>query len=132
MTALRGSVSIAAVSAILLLNIEGAWAQDSAVGSSGAGEAYVVYGGANVTGPIDLTGLNAAQGFIIQGDEVNDRTGRSVSAKSGSGSSGSNKLSVTDGEVSDMNMTEVMDLVELVDSQIGETQLIDAFAPLDM
>jgi len=38
-------------------------------GGSNAGEAYVIYGVAGATrGTLDLTGLTAAQGFVIQGD----------------------------------------------------------------
>ena len=56
-------------------------------GGNNAGEAYVVFGtgagfGVDVAGRqvIDLTGLTAAQGFIIQGDTVYDNAGFSVSS----------------------------------------------------
>ena len=56
-------------------------------GGTDAGEAYVVFGtasgfGTNVGGRqvIDLTTLSAAEGFIIQGDAADDRTGISVSS----------------------------------------------------
>ncbi|GLQ23912.1 hypothetical protein GCM10007853_17860 [Algimonas ampicilliniresistens] len=57
-------------------------------GGNRAGEAYVVFGGAGGFGTadgsgrqvIDLTGLTESQGFIIQGDSANDRTGFSVSS----------------------------------------------------
>ena len=60
-------------------------------GGPNAGEAYVVFGKASGFGTevvtngqarqvIDLTSLSAAEGFIIQGDEPDDRAGRSVSS----------------------------------------------------
>ncbi|MBU4154396.1 MAG: integrin alpha, partial [Proteobacteria bacterium] len=57
-------------------------------GGSYSGEAYVVFGGAGGFGTvdvsgrqvIDLTSLNASQGFIIQGDAMIDQAGRSVSS----------------------------------------------------
>ncbi|MCP4385473.1 MAG: hypothetical protein GY798_29345, partial [Hyphomicrobiales bacterium] len=56
-------------------------------GGGNAGEAYVVFGsgsgfGSDVGGRqvIDLTGLSAAEGFIIQGDAASDAAGRSVSS----------------------------------------------------
>ena len=48
-------------------------------GGLGAGEAYVVFGKASGPGVVDLTNLAAGDGFIIQGDEANDRAGVSVS-----------------------------------------------------
>ena len=55
-------------------------------GGTAAGEAYVVFGtgdgfGVDVAGRqvIDLTSLTAAEGFIIQGDDMNDLAGESVS-----------------------------------------------------
>ncbi|CAN7250637.1 hypothetical protein [Aminobacter aminovorans] len=48
-------------------------------GGSSAGEAYVVFGSSSPVN-IDLTTLNATQGFIIQGDVAGDRTGWSVSS----------------------------------------------------
>jgi len=51
-----------------------------------AGEAYVLFGGAGGCGTsvgsrqvVDLTTLNSAQGFVIQGDAAYDRAGYSVS-----------------------------------------------------
>ncbi|RJF90026.1 hypothetical protein D3874_15600 [Oleomonas cavernae] len=56
-------------------------------GGADAGEAYVLFGGAGTFGSdvggrqvIDLTGLSAAQGFVIQGDLGADSTGYSVSS----------------------------------------------------
>ena len=50
-------------------------------GGAYAGEAYVIYGTAgNRAGFVDLTGLSASDGFIIQGDMAGDRAGGSVSA----------------------------------------------------
>jgi Ca2+-binding RTX toxin-like protein len=50
-------------------------------GDNGAGEAYVIYGVAGTArGTVDLTGLAAADGFIIRGDAAGDRAGRSVSS----------------------------------------------------
>ena len=49
-------------------------------GGSYAGEAYVVFGKAGGFGTIDLTGLAAADGFIIQGDAAADQAGFSVSS----------------------------------------------------
>ncbi len=50
-------------------------------GGTNAGEAYVIYGVAGAArGRVDLTGLTAAQGFIIQGDTAFDQAGRSVSS----------------------------------------------------
>jgi hypothetical protein len=47
--------------------------------SSYAGEAYVVYGGSNVT-DVDLQNLTPQQGFKILGDVIRDRAGGSVSS----------------------------------------------------
>ena len=58
--------------------IIGAWLGDD--GGSNAGEAYVLFGKAGGFGTVDLTGLSAADGFIIQGDAAEDRAGRSVSS----------------------------------------------------
>ncbi|PWR25783.1 hypothetical protein DKG74_02165 [Zavarzinia aquatilis] len=56
-------------------------------GGTNAGEVYVVFGGAGGFGTdvggrqvIDLTGLSAAQGFVIQGDTGSDLAGSSVAA----------------------------------------------------
>jgi len=50
-------------------------------GGTTAGEAYVIYGEAGATrGRVDLTGLTAAQGFIIQGDAAGDAAGGSVAS----------------------------------------------------
>ncbi len=56
----------------------GAWLGDD--GGSNAGEAYVIFGKAGGFGTVDLTGLSAADGFVIQGDAAEDRAGRSVSS----------------------------------------------------
>ncbi|HEV2747846.1 MAG TPA: hypothetical protein VGW34_11180 [Allosphingosinicella sp.] len=45
-----------------------------------AGEAYVIFGKASGFGTVDLTGLTAAQGFIVQGDSAVDGAGVSVSS----------------------------------------------------
>jgi hypothetical protein len=65
--------------------IVGAYRGDD--GGTDAGEAYVVFGsgagfGTAIGGRqiVDLSRLNAAQGFIIQGDASGDTAGRSVSA----------------------------------------------------
>jgi VCBS repeat-containing protein len=63
-------------------------ARDGDDGGGSAGEAYVVFGSASGFGVadasgrkvIDLTGLTAGQGFIIQGDLANDYAGISVSS----------------------------------------------------
>ena len=47
-------------------------------GGSNAGAAYVIFGKASGFGTIDLTGLAAADGFIIQGDAAGDVAGGSV------------------------------------------------------
>jgi hypothetical protein len=64
--------------------IVGAYRGDD--GGEGAGEAYVLFGGAAGFGSavsgrqvVALTALTAAQGFIIQGDYDGDYAGRSVS-----------------------------------------------------
>ncbi|MEL7086796.1 MAG: integrin alpha, partial [Cyanobacteria bacterium J06597_1] len=49
-------------------------------GGNAAGEAYVIYGTTEQRGTLDLTDLDAADGFIIQGDAADDQTGRSVSS----------------------------------------------------
>ena len=48
-------------------------------GGDDAGEAYVIFGGENIT-DIELSNLTAAQGFIIQGDVSGDAAGFSVSS----------------------------------------------------
>ncbi|MXP27194.1 hypothetical protein GRI39_14335, partial [Altererythrobacter indicus] len=65
--------------------IVGAYKGDD--GGTDAGEAYVIFGssgvfGTNISGRqvIDTTNLTAAQGFIIQGDAVNDLLGWSASS----------------------------------------------------
>lgn len=65
--------------------IIGAFGGDDA--ASNAGEAYVIFGGLNSFSvdsfgrlAIDLSSLNSAQGFIIQGDGGNDQLGISVSS----------------------------------------------------
>ncbi|HEV2746307.1 MAG TPA: hypothetical protein VGW34_03290, partial [Allosphingosinicella sp.] len=49
-------------------------------GGNSPGEAYLIFGKAGGFGTIDLGNLLPAQGFIIQGDEDQDRIGRSVSS----------------------------------------------------
>ncbi|MCP5089911.1 MAG: hypothetical protein GY949_03205, partial [Gammaproteobacteria bacterium] len=48
-------------------------------GGTSAGEAYVIFGKASGFGAIDLTGLAATDGFVIQGDAAGDDAGRGVS-----------------------------------------------------
>ena len=48
-------------------------------GGTSAGEAYIIYGGTNLSN-IDLSTLTSTQGIIIQGDTDFDQAGRSVSA----------------------------------------------------
>ena len=58
--------------------IVGAYLGDD--GGTNAGEAYVIYGKSGSTrGTVDLTGLAASDGFIIQGDTAGDYAGTSVS-----------------------------------------------------
>ena len=69
-------------------DVNGDGIDDLIVGANGgddggisAGEAYVIYGVAGTArGTVDLTGLTATQGFIIQGDRAGDRAGISVSS----------------------------------------------------
>ncbi len=51
-------------------------------GSDGSGESYVVFGGASVGagGAIELSSLNGANGFVLNGVDVGDFSGVSVSA----------------------------------------------------
>ena len=52
-------------------------------GDSGAGETYVVYGGANAPGTegvLDLSDLDGTNGFILTGIDAGDRSGWSVSS----------------------------------------------------
>jgi len=58
--------------------IAGAFRGDD--GGNNAGEAYVIYGQAGPRGTVDLTGLDPADGFIIQGDAEGDLAGISVAA----------------------------------------------------
>ncbi len=59
--------------------IVGAFGNDA--GGSGAGAAYVIYGTSGTDREkVDLTDLDAADGFIIQGDTEFDIAGRSVSS----------------------------------------------------
>ena len=62
--------------------IIGAWGADPN-GDSSAGGAYVVYGGASAPGTggvLDLGALDGTNGFILNGIDVGDRSGRSVSS----------------------------------------------------
>jgi len=56
--------------------------QADPVGRSGAGESYVVFGGAGVgaSGVIELSSLNGTNGFVLNGIDVDDYCGRSVSS----------------------------------------------------
>jgi len=47
-------------------------------GGASAGEAYIIFGGTNLT-DIDLQSITPSQGIIIQGDQVFDQAGSSVS-----------------------------------------------------
>ncbi len=51
-------------------------------GNNGAGKSYVVFGGSGVISApsFDLSTLNGSNGFVINGIDVNERAGRSVSA----------------------------------------------------
>ena len=52
-------------------------------GTSGAGETYLVYGGASApgtSGELDLSMLDGTNGFILTGIDANDRSGSSVSS----------------------------------------------------
>ncbi len=52
-------------------------------GDSGAGETYIIYGGANALGTggvLDLSTLNGTNGFILNGINASDRSGFSVSS----------------------------------------------------
>lgn len=49
-------------------------------GGAYAGEAYVIFGRSTGFATIDLTNLSPADGYIIQGDDADDRAGQSVSA----------------------------------------------------
>ncbi|WP_420011464.1 hypothetical protein [Tateyamaria sp.] len=52
-------------------------------GDSGAGETYVVYGGTRAPGTngvMDLSDLDGTNGFILNGIDADDRSGRSVSS----------------------------------------------------
>jgi len=56
---------------------------------TGAGRAYVVYGkGGAARGPVDLSALSMADGFIIQGDDADDLTGICVAAAGDSNGDG--------------------------------------------
>jgi Ca2+-binding RTX toxin-like protein len=60
--------------------IIGAIGAEPSGGAYATGEAYVIFGKASGFGTIDLGNLSSDQGFIIQGDEDQDRVGRSVSS----------------------------------------------------
>ncbi len=49
-------------------------------GGTDAGEAYVIYGTTDPRGNLDLTGLDAADGFIIQGSLPGDQAGHAVTS----------------------------------------------------
>ena len=49
-------------------------------GGAYAGEAYVIFGRSTGFTTIDLTNLSPSDGYIIQGDDADDRAGQSVSA----------------------------------------------------
>ena len=52
-------------------------------GTTRAGETYVIYGGANAPGTggkLDLSSLDGTNGFILNGIDANDQSGRSVSS----------------------------------------------------
>ena len=49
-------------------------------GESSAGETYVVYGGANAPGMLELSALDGSNGFTLTGIDESDRSGRSVSS----------------------------------------------------
>ena len=60
--------------------IIGAWRADPN-GNDNAGETYVIYGGASAPGGVlDLSSLNGTNGFILNGIDVGDSSGISVSS----------------------------------------------------
>jgi len=50
-------------------------------GESAAGSAYVVFGAADFSGPMNVTTLNGASGFRLDGVDENDRAGQSVAGE---------------------------------------------------
>ena len=45
-----------------------------------SGESYIVFGSASFGNSLDLASLNGTNGFVLNGDDGNDRSGRSVSS----------------------------------------------------
>lgn len=43
------------------------------------GQAYLIYGGSNISNPFDLSTLNGSNGFVISGNQLSDDLGGSVS-----------------------------------------------------
>ena len=60
-------------------DINGDGVADLIIGADGAGESYVVFGGGSVGEAFELSDLDGADGFVISGVDVNDRSGFSVS-----------------------------------------------------
>jgi Ca2+-binding RTX toxin-like protein len=59
--------------------IVGAWLGDA--GGRDAGAGYVIYGAAdNIRTRLELSDLSPVDGFLIQGDDLEDKAGRSISA----------------------------------------------------
>ena len=74
--------------------IIGAWRADPN-GDSGAGETYVIYGGASAPGTegvLDLGALDGTNGFILTGIDANDNSGFSVSSAGDVNGDGYNDL----------------------------------------
>ncbi len=81
-------------------------------GDSQAGEAYVVYGGANAPGTggvLDLGALDGSNGFTLTGIDAYDRSGRSVSSA---------------GDVNGDGYDDLIMGAYRADSQTGETYVI--------
>ena len=62
-------------------DVNGDGIDDLIIAAYGAGESYVVFGGSNVgnSGSLELSALNDSNGFILNGIDENDSSGRSVS-----------------------------------------------------
>ena len=62
--------------------IIGAWGADATNAKSSAGESYVVFGapGLGASGVIELSSLDGSNGFVLNGVDIGDFSGRSVSS----------------------------------------------------
>ncbi|MCR9080162.1 MAG: cadherin domain-containing protein [Hyphomonadaceae bacterium] len=88
-------------------DVNGDGYDDLIIGAPGAdphgedtGAAYVIYGGPDL-GEIDLGDLTAAQGFVIEGANLNDETGDSVSSAGDVNGDGYDDLIVGDPQAKD-------------------------------